>query len=125
MMTFLRQSLPFVALLALAGPAVAAPVVATPPLPSGISGVNVALCEATNLGKKPATITVEIVNAGTNVAVNAVTPVVVDPGRAVTATFGGFVPNSYCRVTGLARTKTAITFLHLNNTTPVLLVTAP
>lgn len=115
--------------LSLTRPAAAAPVVTTPPIPRGLAGVDAAICQAINLGNKPAAVTVEIVNAQTGEVLGS-QAATINPGRFAVGFYeSSTVPTSYCRVIGLSRAKTKVSFGHVIDNpgamVPVLFVTAP
>ena len=97
----------------------------TPVISSFLAGVDEAICHALNVGTKPVSITVDIVdsNLGTVVATNG--PAVVDPGKELSLVNLGTQSNEYCRATGLSSKTGKMSFEELSAGSPVINVTAP
>lgn len=113
--------------LLIATSAQAAPVVNTPPLPSGISGASFASCLAANTGSKAANVTVDIIDLSDGSVVATSGPVTVAPRESKNVSLAGSGSyNKYCRVTGLSKAKVTVLFAEVNASTElVAIVTAP
>ena len=109
-----------------AASAQAASVINTPPSFPLLNGAEFARCTAVNVGKKPVSVTVEIINA-TAGSVDATTTTTVDPNERITlaSNQAGNV-TLFCRVTGLSKKSGTVTFVVTDNLdNPLATVTAP
>lgn len=106
--------------------AFAEPTITTPVIPSGINTGSLLVCAALNTGKKAVDeVTVQIINSVTGVALVTDGPNPLGAGRH-TASNAAYSGTAYCRVTGLASKKAAVSFMLFDATGNVRMsVTAP
>jgi hypothetical protein len=99
--------------------ALAATPIVTPVVVGAEPGAQAHWCEVLNVGTVPATLTIEVVNPGTGVVIDSVVQTVL-PGQAgrlvVFASMISFSTESYCRVSGISKTKVRVTHCVLANT---------